>query len=194
MSPLAVEGPARAIVHPIDLARHDEIVLVQSLDLLGAQGDGRVTVPAQKSIRSRNLFAGNATRPGFSARAGPHRYSLAQAILPIGLPAAGGRRDCLDAVCKLHTCDQLWQLVVALESSPAILRRLGELEDHGERGLVRFVANSKLTQNQPLLGCPGADQMQRRGLGRTVKGAPQCLPVNRDGTQAGLGKAGSGSV
>src|ERR1035441_10267290 len=31
-------------------------------------------------------------RPGFSARAGPHRYSLAQAILPIGLPAAGGRR------------------------------------------------------------------------------------------------------
>ena len=133
-------------------------------------------------------------RPGFSARAGPHRYSLAQAILPIGLPAAGGRRDCLDAVCKLHTCDHLWQLVVALESSPAILRRLGELEDHGERGLVRFVANSKLTQNHPLLGCPGADQMQRRGLGRTVKGAPQCLPVNRDGTQAGLGKAGSGSV
>src|SRR5450756_1473042 len=38
------------------------------------------------------LFAGNAARPGFSARAGPHRYSLAQAILPIGLPAAGGRR------------------------------------------------------------------------------------------------------
>src|SRR5450756_660685 len=49
-------------------------------------------VPAQKSIRSRNLFAGNAARLGFSARAGPHRYSLAQAILPIGLPAAGGRR------------------------------------------------------------------------------------------------------
>src|SRR5450759_2492252 len=51
-----------------------------------------LAVPAQKSIRSRNLFAGNAARPGFSARAGPHRYSLAQAILPIGLPAAGGRR------------------------------------------------------------------------------------------------------
>ncbi len=29
---------------------------------------------------------------------------------------------------------------------------------HGD-DLVRFVANSKLTQNQPLLGCPGADQM-----------------------------------
>src|ERR1039458_5251821 len=51
-----------------------------------------LAVPAQNPIRSRNLFAGNAARPGFSARAGPHRYSLAQAILPIGLPAAGGRR------------------------------------------------------------------------------------------------------
>ena len=49
MSPLAVEGPARAIVHPIDLARHDEIVLVQSLDFLGAQRDGRVT-PAEADV------------------------------------------------------------------------------------------------------------------------------------------------
>lgn len=47
------------------------------------------------------------------------------------------RRGCLDAVCKLHTCDQFWQLVVTLEPLPAFLRRLGELEDHGERGLVR---------------------------------------------------------
>jgi len=43
VSPLAVEGPARAIVHPIDLARHDEIVLAQSFYLLGAQGNRHIT-------------------------------------------------------------------------------------------------------------------------------------------------------
>lgn len=46
MSLLAVDGPARAIEHPIDLARHDEIVLVQSIDLLGAQGNRHIT-PAE---------------------------------------------------------------------------------------------------------------------------------------------------
>src|SRR5262249_61808595 len=35
--------------HPIDLARHDKIVLVQSLDFLGAQRNGRVT-PAKAYI------------------------------------------------------------------------------------------------------------------------------------------------
>src|SRR5450830_1164636 len=49
VSLLAIEGPARAIVHPIDLARHDEIVLVQPLDLLCAQGDGRIT-PAETDV------------------------------------------------------------------------------------------------------------------------------------------------
>src|ERR1035437_9152449 len=49
-------------------------------------------VPAQKSIRSRNLFADNVARPGFLP--GPARIAThsPQAILPIGLPAAGGRR------------------------------------------------------------------------------------------------------
>ena len=37
------------IEDPIDLARHDKIVLVQPLDLLGAQRDGRVT-PAEADI------------------------------------------------------------------------------------------------------------------------------------------------
>src|SRR5712692_2263298 len=36
VSLLAVDGPTRAIEHSVDLARHDEIVLVQSLDFLGA--------------------------------------------------------------------------------------------------------------------------------------------------------------
>jgi hypothetical protein len=49
VSLLAIEGPTRAIEHSVDLARHDEIVLVQSFDLLGAQGDGRVT-PAEVDV------------------------------------------------------------------------------------------------------------------------------------------------
>jgi hypothetical protein len=50
VSLLAVEGSTRAIKHSVDLARHDEIVLVQSLDFLGAQRDGRVT-PTEADIR-----------------------------------------------------------------------------------------------------------------------------------------------
>ena len=38
-----------ATEHPVDLARHDKIVLVQSLDLLRAQRDGRVA-PAEADI------------------------------------------------------------------------------------------------------------------------------------------------
>ena len=49
VSLLAVEGPARAIEHSVDLARHDEIVLVQSFNFLGAQGDSHVT-PAETDV------------------------------------------------------------------------------------------------------------------------------------------------
>src|SRR5262249_14182144 len=41
---------SRPIEHALDLARHDEVVLVQSLDLLGGERDGRVT-PAEADIR-----------------------------------------------------------------------------------------------------------------------------------------------
>jgi hypothetical protein len=34
-----VKGPIRAIEQPINLARDDEVVLMQSFDLLGAQRD-----------------------------------------------------------------------------------------------------------------------------------------------------------
>ena len=40
----------KVTVSTINLARHDKIVLVQPLDLLGAQRDGRVT-PAEADIR-----------------------------------------------------------------------------------------------------------------------------------------------
>src|SRR5215472_12299724 len=46
---LAIGTAIQPIEDPIDLARHDEIVLVQSLDLLGAQRDGRIT-PAEADI------------------------------------------------------------------------------------------------------------------------------------------------
>src|SRR5262249_53765662 len=46
---LTIERACPAIEDPIDLACHDKIVLVQSLNLLGAQRDGRVT-PAEADI------------------------------------------------------------------------------------------------------------------------------------------------
>ncbi|MSO85370.1 MAG: hypothetical protein EXR04_05385 [Rhodospirillales bacterium] len=48
--------------------------------------------------------------------------------------------DDFDAVSKLYTLDQLWKLVVAVETTPVFLRGVGQLEDHGERGLVREAA------------------------------------------------------
>src|SRR5262249_54795681 len=47
---LTIGRALRPVEHPIDLACHDKIVLVQSLDFLGAQRDGRVT-PAEADIR-----------------------------------------------------------------------------------------------------------------------------------------------
>jgi hypothetical protein len=40
---LVVEEPIRAIEQPINLARHDEVVLMQSFDLPGVQRDSRIT-------------------------------------------------------------------------------------------------------------------------------------------------------
>jgi hypothetical protein len=50
------------------------------------------------------------------------------------------RSDDLNSVSKLYTQDDFRQLVVAIEATPAFLGGLGELEDHGERGLVRETA------------------------------------------------------
>ena len=40
-----------------------------------------------------------------------------------------------DPVGELHTLDQFWQLVVAVDAAPTLLGALDKLEDHGERGL-----------------------------------------------------------
>jgi hypothetical protein len=47
---LTLARATQLIKNPIDLARHDKIVLVQALDLFGSQRDGRVT-PAEVDIR-----------------------------------------------------------------------------------------------------------------------------------------------
>ena len=47
------------------------------------------------------------------------------------------RSDDLDSVVELYTADDFRQLVVATQTMPTLLRRLRELEDHSECGLVR---------------------------------------------------------
>lgn len=43
----------------------------------------------------------------------------------------------LEPVDELHTLDDFWQMVVAVETAPTLLRALDQFEHHGERGLVR---------------------------------------------------------
>jgi hypothetical protein len=52
--------PRSASEYAVDLARHDEIVLVQSFDLLGAQGADRVT-PAEADVRVMAFGLGKLT-------------------------------------------------------------------------------------------------------------------------------------
>ena len=47
------------------------------------------------------------------------------------------RSNGLDSVGELYTEDEFRQLVVTVETTPAFLGGLGELEDHRQRGLVR---------------------------------------------------------
>jgi hypothetical protein len=47
------------------------------------------------------------------------------------------RSDNLDSVGELYPEDNFRQLVVTVETPPTFFGGLGELEDHGERGLVR---------------------------------------------------------
>src|ERR1700730_2694845 len=57
------EGPIRAIEQPINLARHDEVVLMQSFDLLGAQRDNSIT-PAEADVRVTAFCLGKLTKFG----------------------------------------------------------------------------------------------------------------------------------
>ncbi len=55
-----IEGPIQAIEQPINLARHDEVVLMQSFDLLGAQRDSSIT-PAEADVRVMAFCLGKLT-------------------------------------------------------------------------------------------------------------------------------------
>ena len=57
---LVVEEPIRAIEQPINLARHDEVVLMQSFDLLGAQRDSSMA-PAEADVRVMAFCLGKLT-------------------------------------------------------------------------------------------------------------------------------------
>src|SRR6476660_10255027 len=57
---LVVKEPIRAIEQPINLARHDEVVLMQSFDLLGAQRDSSIT-PAEADVRVMAFCLGKLT-------------------------------------------------------------------------------------------------------------------------------------
>src|SRR6516225_7899181 len=55
-----------------------------------------------------------------------------------GLGARGCRIDSdFDPIGEPDTLNELGQLVVAIEPAPAFLRRINELEHHGERRLIR---------------------------------------------------------
>ena len=62
VSPLALNELARAIVHPIDFARHDEIILMQSFYLLGAQGNRHIT-PTEVDVGVMAFGFGELTDP-----------------------------------------------------------------------------------------------------------------------------------
>jgi hypothetical protein len=57
---LVVEGPIRAIEQPINLALHDEVVLMQYFDLLGAQRDSSIA-PAEADVRVMAFWLGKLT-------------------------------------------------------------------------------------------------------------------------------------
>ncbi|SIN99798.1 hypothetical protein SAMN05443247_01285 [Bradyrhizobium erythrophlei] len=54
------EEPFRAIEQPINLARHDEVVLMESFDFLGAQRDSRTT-PAEADVGVKACCLGKLT-------------------------------------------------------------------------------------------------------------------------------------
>ena len=86
-------------------------------------------------------FSGSARERSWSRVSAPARARTSyRRILVTGGSGGGGlslRSDDLDFVVELYTADDFRQLVVAAQTMPTLLRRLRELEDHSECGLVR---------------------------------------------------------
>jgi len=83
---LVVEEPIRAIEQPINLARHDEVVLMQSFDLLGVQRDSRIT-PAE--CLGDGLLSRQAHRLSEKRRALPGNCRIERSSGCGGPPAVG---------------------------------------------------------------------------------------------------------
>ena len=116
------------------------------------------------------------------------------------------RSDDFDSVGELYTEDEFRQLAVAVEATPAFLCGLGELEDHGECGLVgetslgadcavadgreRAFDGVRGSQMLPVLGREIVEGKQRFAiLGQALrclivfeaKGFDECVPAGRVG-------------
>ena len=88
--------------------------------------------------------------------------------------------DDLAPVGKLHTSNNLWQLVVAVKAAPGLLRAFDQLEHHSERGPVR---EASLRADRPVSnGREGAFDRIRGAqvfpmFGREVVEGEQRVPV-----------------
>ena len=82
-----------------------------------------------------------------------------------------GFSDDLDPVVECHTENEFWQLVVAIETTPAFLRGLEQLEDHRER---RPVGQASLRSDRALQQRPFGQvrPMPRAGAGRPFRQTP----------------------
>ena len=76
------------------------------------------------------------------------------------------RSDHLNSFGELYAEDDFRQLIVTIEATPGFLGDLAEIEDHGERGLVRKTS----------LGAHGAMTYGRERAFNDV-GRAQMLPV-----------------
>ena len=76
--------------------------------------------------------------------------------------------DDLAPIGELHTLDDFWQLIMAVEASPGLLRAVDQLEHHGERGLVR---EASLRADRPV---PHGRESAFNGIG-----GAQVLPMLR---------------
>jgi hypothetical protein len=123
-----VEGPIRAIEQPINLARHDEVVLMQSFDLLRAQRDSSIT-PAEADVRVMAFCLGKLTKfgCGFTWHLSIKVLRLRGAVARLFLCGNGLLRTCLDR----NRTNVIGITLVAAMAGPKTPRELADrMRDH----------------------------------------------------------------
>src|ERR1700674_3245255 len=124
-----------------------------------------------KCIRRRHTYGAQYDSGNCTGRR--EKRSYRQILVTAGRSGGGGYGltvsrfgDDLDPVVECHTENEFWQLVVAIETTPAFLRGLEQLEDHRER---RPVGQASLRSDRAVAhGSEGAFN----GIG-----GPQVFPV-----------------